>query len=174
MELKDAIALVQNGGINTTGSASWADLGCGAGLFTAALASLLPANSTIYAVDKAPVKLQNNDFPAGVAVQPLQLDFVTNELPFGELDGILMANSLHYVSDQPGFIRNVSRHLKEDGCFLVCEYDTDSASRWVPYPLSYHALLRLFHKAGYGTIKRLHEHPSIYGRANIYSVLISR
>ena len=174
MELKDAIALVQNGGINTDSSATWADLGCGTGLFTAALASLLPANSTIYAVDKAAVKLQNNDFPAGVQVQPLRLDFVANELPFQDLDGILMANSLHYVSDQPGFIRNVSRHLKADGCFLVCEYDTDSANRWVPYPLSYHSLLRLFHKAGYTNIERLHEHPSIYGRANIYSVRISR
>jgi len=174
MELKDASALIQYEGIAANGSAAWADLGCGAGLFTRALAGLLPVNSTIYAVDREPVVLQHNGFPPGITVRPLQLDFVANELPFQNLDGILMANSLHFVSDQPGFIRSMERYLKEDGCFLVCEYDTDNANRWVPYPLGYHTLWRLFQKAGYTNIQRLHEQPSVYGRANIYSVLISR
>jgi precorrin-6B methylase 2 len=34
------------------GPQTWADLGCGAGAFTLALASLLPAGSTIHAMDR--------------------------------------------------------------------------------------------------------------------------
>jgi ubiquinone/menaquinone biosynthesis C-methylase UbiE len=174
MELQDASALIQHEGIAANGPAAWADLGCGSGLFTRALAGMLPPDSTIYAVDRVLTPLAHNNFPRGITVKHLQLDFVANELPFQNLDGVLMANSLHFVSDQQGFIRSMGRYLKAGGCFLVCEYDTDTANRWVPYPLSYHTLWRLFQKAGYTNIQRLHEQPSIYGRANIYSVLISR
>ncbi|KAA2240779.1 class I SAM-dependent methyltransferase [Chitinophaga agrisoli] len=174
MELKEAIALIKDGTIAPNGPVTWADLGCGSGLFTAALASMLADGSQLYAVDKQRVILNEAPFPEGVAVQPLQLDFVTNELPFQDLDGILMANSLHYVADQGGFIRQISRHMKENGRFIIVEYDTDAANRWVPYPLSYHKLLRLFHKEGFMDIQRLGERASVYGRANMYAVVVGR
>jgi ubiquinone/menaquinone biosynthesis C-methylase UbiE len=170
MELHEAIELIQYEGIAGAGSRNWADLGCGSGLFSRALSNLLTPGSTIYAIDKEPVKIAGGD---GM-IKTMQLDFVANALPLQNLDGILMANSLHYVSDQAAFIQKAGACLKEDGCFLVIEYDSDVANRWVPYPLSYHTLLRLFHKAGYSSISRLHEHPSIYGRANMYSVLVRR
>ncbi len=193
MELQDAIALIKDGEIVVKGGetapkgetgvkaggmapgrpAAWADLGCGSGLFTAALATMLAPGSQLYAIDKQRVTL-DSFFPETVKVQPLQLDFVANELPFQDLDGILMANSLHYVSDQPGFIRRISGHMKETGRFIIVEYDTDAANRWVPYPLSYHKLLRLFHKEGFMDIKRLGERASVYGRANMYAVVVGR
>ena len=47
MQLTEAIKLIQHKGILQTEPQTWADLGCGAGLFTQALASLLHENSTI-------------------------------------------------------------------------------------------------------------------------------
>lgn len=170
MELNEAIELIQYEGIAGPGASAWADLGCGSGLFSRALSGLLQAGSTVYAVDKEPVSLESNN---GVTIKPLQLDFVANDLPLQNLDGILMANSLHYVKDQHAFIKKAAACLKAGGSFLIIEYDTDKANPWVPYPLSYHTLLKLFHRAGYPNISRLHEHASIYGRANMYSALIS-
>lgn len=169
MELNEAIELIRYEGIAGAGSSAWADLGCGPGLFSRALAGLLQPGSTVYAIDKEPVSIEGEN---GVTIKPLQLDFVASDLPLQDLDGILMANSLHYVKDQYGFIRKAGSYLKPGGSFIIIEYDTDKANPWVPYPLSYHSLLRLFHKAGYTDITRLHEHPSIYGRANIYSVRV--
>jgi len=170
MELNEAIELIRYEGIEGPGVSNWADLGCGSGLFSRALAGLLQAGSTVYAIDKEPVRLASTN---GVTIKPLQLDFVANDLPLQKLDGILMANSLHYVKDQHAFIKKAGSYLKAGGCFLIVEYDTDKANPWVPYPLSYQTLLKLFHRAGYPNITRLHEHASIYGRANIYSVLIT-
>jgi SAM-dependent methyltransferase len=170
MELNETMELIRYNGIAGTGNSVWADLGCGSGLFSKALASLLQKGSTVYAIDKEPVSVVG---VSGVTIKPLQLDFVANELPLQQLDGILMANSLHYVKDQYGFIKKAGSCLKSSGSFIIIEYDTDKANPWVPYPLSYHTLLRLFHRAGYPDITRLHERPSIYGRANIYSVRVS-
>lgn len=170
MELNEAIELIRYEGIAGTAASAWADLGCGSGLFSRALTGLLQAGSIVYAIDKEPVSLESTN---GVTIKPLQLDFVANPLPLQNLDGILMANSLHYVKDQYGFIKKAGACLKPGGSFLIIEYDTDNANPWVPYPLSYHSLLKLFHRAGYPNITRLHEHASIYRRANIYSVLIS-
>ena len=170
MELNEAMELIRYEEIAGAGSSAWADLGCGSGLFSRALSGLLLPGSTVYAIDKEPVRIEGEN---GVTIKPLQMDFVANELPLRDLDGILMANSLHYVSDQPAFIRKAGSYLKTGGSFLIVEYDTDKANPWVPYPLSYHTLLRLFHRAGYTTIQRLHERASVYRRANIYSVLIS-
>lgn len=174
MELNEAIELIRCEDIAGAGNTVWADLGAGSGLFSRALASLLEPGSTIYAIDKEPVTPAHLSHANGTSIQPLQLDFVSHDLPVPELDGILMANSLHYVSDQAGFLRKAGSYLKKNGCFLVIEYDTDVANRWVPHPLSYHTLVRLFHRAGYTSIRRLQEHPSIYGRANMYAVLIRR
>jgi trans-aconitate methyltransferase len=52
MELQAAIDLIQNTFITTETPQIWADLGCGDGTFTTALASLLAPDSVIHAVDK--------------------------------------------------------------------------------------------------------------------------
>src|SRR5207237_9801429 len=50
MELHTAIELIKPG-ITPVQNARWADLGCGQGLFTRALAQIIGKESTIYAVD---------------------------------------------------------------------------------------------------------------------------
>lgn len=64
MELSAAIELIQNEHLPPPHPAVWCDLGCGSGLFTAALAHQIKADSTIYAVDKMPVKLSDFSWPA--------------------------------------------------------------------------------------------------------------
>jgi trans-aconitate methyltransferase len=98
MELTAAIELIRNASFAQTKS-TWADLGSGSGLFTYALASLLPDGSMIYAIDKSRVVLNQYPKPAQTIIQPLQADFITQDLPLPILDGILMANSFHYVKE---------------------------------------------------------------------------
>ncbi len=174
MELNAAIQLIQNDQLSAQTPATWADLGCGSGLFTFALAHFLQPGSIIHAIDKDPVRLPA--FPSNrVEIKTLQLDFVTKKLPFQPLDGILMANSLHYVQDKTALISQLSEYLQPDGQFLIVEYDTDTpVPQWVPYPIPFRSLQRLFAAAEYSSIEHLGEHPSVYGRANMYAALISR
>jgi SAM-dependent methyltransferase len=151
----------------------WADLGCGSGLFTLALATLLQPGSTIYAVDRQP-KIRSQITPNQITIERIETDFVKHPLPLRDLDGILMANSLHYVKDKPTLIRTLrAANLRPQPAFLIIEYDTDRPTPvWVPYPISFTSLANLFHAAGYSTITCLADHPSIYNRNKIYSAYI--
>ena len=158
MELSAAIALISNDHLWPQGKAAWADLGCGNGLFAFALASLLAPGSTIYAVDKNVVRLDPSLPIKDVEIKTLKLDFVSAELPLKRLDGILMANSLHYVQDKLALIQKLSDCLQPNGRFLIVEYDTDTpVTHWVPYPVSFHSLQSLFADAGFTNVHRLGE-----------------
>jgi len=101
-------------------------------------------------------------------------DFLKQPWPLADLDGILMANSLHYVEQQAVFIRNCESQMKPQRRFLVVEYDTSAANRWVPYPVSQTRVIALFTRAGYSSIRVLRSRPSIYRRAPLYAVAIGR
>ncbi len=174
MELNQAITLLQAANLPQAGPASWADLGCGTGLFSYALAHLLPVGSQIYAVDKAAVPLSELPHPPHIFIHWQQLDFVTQPLPFPALDGLLLANSLHFVKDKPACIAKLSQSLRPRGHFLLVEYDTDRPNAWVPYPVAYHTLTQLFVPFGFTSIVKLHERPSRYNRANLYAALIGK
>ena len=175
MELSDAIQLIQTDRLILPVPSTWADLGCGSGRFTFALAHLLSRQSTIYAVDKSPVRLDPPSTIPPVEIKTLQLDFVAKDLPWKGLNGILMANSLHYVRDKNVLIDRLSKTLQPDGQFLIVEYDTDTpVPQWVPYPVGFSKLQQIFAEAGYPVVKHLGEHPSAFGRSNLYAALISR
>jgi len=144
----------------------WADLGCGAGLFTEALAHLLSEASTIHGVDTNP-GFRQQTLPNATRLIPLKADFEKDNLPLSDLDGILMANSLHYIKDKPALIKKLRTYMRPDAPFLIAEYDTDQPVRtWVPYPVSYASLSKLFPH-----VQKLGERPSVYGRANIYAAI---
>ncbi|HYN08052.1 MAG TPA: class I SAM-dependent methyltransferase [Vicinamibacterales bacterium] len=174
MRLRDAIELLADSGVETLGPTTWADLGCGAGTFTLALADLLAAGSTIHAMDRDESALRR--IPSAhkdVRIQAHRGDFTDQPWPFQALDGILMANSLHYVKDQPAFIRSCEARMTRPGRFLIVEYDTDDANRWVPYPAGRGRLTALFSAAGYSSIKVLQSRPSAFRRAPLYAALIT-
>jgi trans-aconitate methyltransferase len=174
MELQEAITLIQTEEIIRNKQTTWADLGCGSGLFTRALADLLYTRSSIFAVDKRISSFQKNSFPNQVHVTTIETDFVRDILSLQNLDGILMANALHFVRNKKQFIEKLAPLFRADPVFLIVEYDTDIPNPWVPYPLSFVTLKKLFTELGFNTVKKINEKKSLYRSGKIYSVLITR
>jgi len=173
MQVEEAISLI-NHDFQQTDKQIWADLGCGTGVFTLALANLLPSKSIIHAVDKKNYSLPNN---AGrnndVVISLHQADFVRDDLKFKDLDGILMANSIHYVRNKLTFIDRMEKLLRPGGIFLIVEYNRVIPSPWVPFPMTYEKARSLFEKKGSGSIEKLNEMPSRYG-GKIYSMIVRK
>lgn len=164
MQLSEAIQFIQCDVLTHAPVSKWADLGCGSGLFSTALAHYLPQGSTIYAIDHKPA----TRIP-GHGIHIFDLDFVVDPLPFGQIDGILMANSLHYVNDQSAFVQKLENHTRN---LIIIEYDIEKpVPTWVPYPVSYRKLLTYFPGM---QVKKISERPSAYGQGNMYSALITR
>jgi ubiquinone/menaquinone biosynthesis C-methylase UbiE len=173
MLLKDAIHLIETGfGGNYTGK-TWADLGCGSGVFTKALATMLGSASTIYAVDKEHQRIRATEESAA-AIEFIKLDFIHDTLPFSDMDGILMANALHYVKDKSSFLEKMKTHMKPDGRFLIVEYDTERANAWVPYPLTFDRLTEIFSAHGFDKIMKIGERKSIYRSDKMVACLIEQ
>jgi SAM-dependent methyltransferase len=173
MRLRDAIDMLSDSGVEALGPTIWADLGCGDGTFTFALADLLASRSIIHAMDRDGAALRR--IPSahdGVRITTHRGDFTNQPWPFAGLDGILMANSLHYVENQAAFIRVCEQQMKSRHRFLIVEYDTSEASRWLPYPVSQTRLTDLFERAGYSSIRVMHSRPSVYRRASLYAAVI--
>jgi SAM-dependent methyltransferase len=120
-------------------SGAWADLGSGEGAFTSALASLLLPGSRIYSIEKEGRSLRAQRgslfarFP-DTNFELMQADF-TGTLSLPPLEGILMANALHYQEDPCGSLAHVAEWLKPGGLMVVVEYDISAASPWIPYPV---------------------------------------
>src|SRR5947208_15714676 len=138
MQLEDAVLLIQHS-IPTERNV-WADLGCGDGLFTNALSTLLPEKSLLYAVDKNKNALRNVSIKPGIQLEKIIADFVHDEFSFRKVSGILMANSLHYVKDKNSFIEKCFTLFNGDAYFIIVEYDTSKANHWVPYPIDFDSL----------------------------------
>jgi SAM-dependent methyltransferase len=172
MNLQNAVSLINHPAVAANGITNWADLGCGNGLFSIALASLLKPGSNVYAVDKTP-GITDDRTSDGVHLIVRKFDFLSDEPDLPQLDGILMANSLHYVKDKIKFINQIKDILKPDGKFIIVEYNTDRSNRWVPYPLPFSELPALFLHAGFTSVELINSVPSVYRDSNIYGCIIS-
>jgi len=174
MNLEDAILLIKNNTFNhQTAPATWADFGCGSGLFSNALSQYLIPGSRIYAVDQN-ITFNPGFTKAGIKLIAIKADFIEDTLPFGKIDGILMANSFHYVKEKALFLKNIIRNHDPD-IFLIIEYNTDiPVPQWVPYPVSFRSLEILFKNTGSYSIYKIAEHHSVFGRGNIYAALIEK
>jgi trans-aconitate methyltransferase len=174
VRLRDAIEMLVDSGVAALGPTTWADLGCGTGTFTLALADLLAPGSAIHAMDRDGSVLRK--IPSAhksVSITTHRGDFTSQLWPFANLDGILLANSLHYVDDQARFIRACETRMTSPRRFLIVEYDTDEASRWLPYPVPQTSLIGLSTDAGYSSIRMLRTRPSVYRRAPFYAALLT-
>lgn len=173
MQHSDHVRLIRNG-IAEGRPQVWADLGCGRGAFTLALADILGAGSTIYAVDRSTNDLATahrtvqSHFPQ-VIVHPRSADF-TRLLDLPPLDGILIANALHFVryAAQENVLRNLKSHLKENGRFVLVEYNAESGNLWVPYPISLDRWKKLAKEVGFSEPILLDSYPSRFLK-EIYS-----
>jgi len=159
------------------GGPAWADLGSGEGAFTLALADLLGPTGSIHSVDRERRALEvqarelQRTFPA-VPVTSVVADF-THPLELPPLDGIVMANSLHFQRDKLAVLRLVHGYLRPGGRLVLVEYDSDHGNHWVPYPLSFSTWADLAAKAGFRDTRRLASVPSRF-LGSIYSALSLR
>ena len=130
----------------------WADIGCGDGIFTTALYSLIQPGGEIYAVDKSRRVLETlahdfgDSFPDAV-LYPVQADF-TRPLALPPLDGLVMANSLHFVREKTPVLTRLTGLLKPGGRLIVVEYNTSWGNFAVPHPLDESGFLTLVRKVG--------------------------
>lgn len=159
---------------------AWADIGAGEGAFTLALADLLGAGGRIVAVDRDTGALDRTTeavatrFPA-IDLRTRVADF-TRPLDLGEpLDGLVAANSLHFVGRdrQVDVVRALATHLRPGGRFVIVEYDADRGNPWVPHPFRYSTWTGLAEAAGLAATERIGRVPSRFLGA-IYSAVSVR
>ena len=162
MQHSDHVGLLQDGIIPGT----WADLGSGTGAFTLALADLLGSSGTIYSIDRDGGALKEQEramqsrFPSA-KVEYHTADFTT-KLTLPVLDGIVMANALHFVprNQQAAVLRQIRSTLKPGGRLILIEYNVDQGNAWVPYPLSHATASKIAASAGFGEMQLLKTTPS--------------
>lgn len=163
MDLQQAITLIAFENLSSSPQL-WLDLGAGDGLFTTALAQHLPPASKIIAVDKnAKALRQVASVVNAVSIETVVANFMDDTIHTNGVDGILMANSLHYVKNKIPFLKKMAPLLKRGGSFLLVEYNRTRANPWVPYPLTIDTANELFSEAGYSNFKLLNKAPSSFG-----------
>ena len=154
MNHADLVGLIE-GGVTDRGG-RWADLGAGEGAFTLALAELLGPDAHITAVDRDAGALKRL---AKTAIETRVADF-TRPLDLSNLDGIVMANSLHFVRDKAPVLESVRGMLRPGGTLIVVEYGTDRGNPWVPHPFTYERWEWMAAQAGFEKTRLLRTIPS--------------
>ena len=178
MTTDDAVVLIRDAVGKSSGT--WADLGAGTGTFTRALAQTLGAGSTIYAVDDdaaAVAALRAWAAKSLPRVIPVKADFTRDlDLPGLEgamLDGILLANALHFVRDAKSVLTRLAQRVRAGGRVVVVEYDRRASSRWVPYPIHASQWPQLAESAGLSGAAVTATRPSAYSGV-LYAAMATR
>jgi ubiquinone/menaquinone biosynthesis C-methylase UbiE len=176
MDHDDHVSLLRPAELPRGGT--WADFGAGAGAFTLALSELVGLSAEIYAIDRdrgALSKLEQSHrarFGTSQNIHPVKADF-TGTLSLPPLDGVVMANSLHFYREKEKVLRHVRSFLKWSGILLLVEYNVDSGNPWVPYPLSFETFRSLAPRAGFSEPELMAKIPSRFLR-EFYSTITRR
>jgi ubiquinone/menaquinone biosynthesis C-methylase UbiE len=164
VEHSDHVRLIRDG-VEGAGR-RWLELGAGRGAFTLALAELLGPGTEIVAVDRDAADLRRlaelmaGRFPA-TRLETLTVDF-RDPIALGEepFDGLLAANSLHFVRDPAAVIDAVRPHMRSGARVVIVEYDSDSGNPWVPHPFSFDTWAAIAVRAGLGNTRLVGRVPS--------------
>jgi SAM-dependent methyltransferase len=164
----DALELIRSAVVPHAGV--WADLGAGDGTFTRALAEMLAPGSRVYAVDRdrrALATLARRAAGAAVEVVPVEADFAGPfELPGlggALLDGMLLANALHYFGDAGPVLERLGHRLRPGGRLVIVEYDRLRSNPWVPHPIPIARLPGIAASAGFSLPIVTATRPSAFG-----------
>jgi ubiquinone/menaquinone biosynthesis C-methylase UbiE len=166
MNEADALALLRASGDFADGE-KWADLGAGRGTFTRALATLVAPDGRVHAVDRDAGALDAiRRWAAGrrprASISLVHAD-VTGALVLPPLDGVVMANVLHFIREQSSVLERVAGLLKPGGRLVLIEYEGRRPSRWVPHPLSPARFAELAAEAGLIAPRVVATRPSAFG-----------
>jgi ubiquinone/menaquinone biosynthesis C-methylase UbiE len=170
MKHADHVALLR-GGVSSPGGI-WADFGSGTGAFTLALAELIGPTGQIYSVDRDRGALRRQErtmrarFPA-VSVRYWQADF-GEQLDLPPLDGVVMANALHFRLEKDVVVQLIRGYLGPAGVLILVEYNTDRGNPWVPWPLTYGTWEKVARRNGFASTRLLATRPSRF-LGEIYS-----
>lgn len=176
------IALIR-GGVPASSSV-WADLGAGTGNFTWALRELLGPSGAIHAVDRDGKAIRRQrelleHADLGTKVMLIQADF-TRPLDLPPLDGVLMANALHFIRDQASVLNLIVGYLRPGGRVLLVEYEVGASIAWVPFPVPFERFQSLAAGAGLSDAARIGTRVSpssgviMYAAVAVKSVVNSR
>ena len=164
MDQAELVGLLRDG-VDAKGG-RWADLGAGQGAFTLALADLLGPSAHITAVDRDAGSMRGLSAEMGKRFPATELEVVaadfTHPMPLSSLDGIVMANSLHFVRDKSPVLARVREMLRPGGSLIVVEYGSDRGNPWVPHPFSYQRWDEMAAGAGFERTRLLATVPSRY------------
>jgi trans-aconitate methyltransferase len=170
MEISQAVELIATPLIDWTRPQSWCDLGSGTGTFTMALARLLAPGSTIFAMDQDRRALAEiPDHFNRIEIRKTVGDLRKASLHFPLVDGVLIANTLHFIREQQNL---VNRLLSVADCFLIVEYEQSLPNPWGPYPVGFSKLGKLFAQAGVERVEQIAVRPSRFG-GTMYSALVT-
>ena len=181
MDHADHIRLLRGGVPASVGTGVWLDLGAGEGAFTLALAELLGEGPTIHAIDREASALEvlasryarlARRLGAAPRLETRVADF-TKDLGLSAVDGIVMANSLHFHRDKAPVLARVRGMLKDGGPLLLIEYDADRGNPWVPYPISFETWRALAKASGFTEPRLLDSEPSRF-MSRIYSAAATK
>ena len=168
MTIDQAAALLRTPRVEWTRPQLWCDLGCGEGLFTLTLATLLAPASTIYAVDRNQSALQRiPEEHHGANIRKIHGDLNSDRLQLPSADGILMANVLHFIPKPESLLK---RLRDVSGRFLIVEYEQGRSSIWRPYPVTFQKLRDLFFVVGIHSVTQISTRKSRFG-GTMYSAL---
>ncbi len=176
MDHDDHVSLIRDG-VDGAGP-HWLELGAGSGAFTLALLDVLGERADVVALDRDAGSLRKLEdavarrFPVG-SVRSVVADFA-QPLPFepASFDGVLMANSLHFVRDKEPVLRAAIDILKPGGRFLIVEYGSDRGNQWVPWPMSHATWTGVAARVGLRDTRLIGEVPSRF-LGSIYAAVSS-
>jgi len=112
-------------------------------------------------------------FPSA-SVRCLRADLM-DELTIGPMDGIVMANALHFIHERELFRTRLTSWIRPGGRFILVEYDSDRGNPWVPHALSWDTWHATAERAGFGETQLIGRLPSrflgsIYASLSVTSV----
>ena len=97
-------------------------------------------------------------FPT-VQVEYIPANF-TDPLDLPLLDGVVMANALHFQRRKAGVLQLIYNYLRPSGRLILVEYNVDRGNLWVPHPLSYKTWETVANRNGFTDTQLLATRPS--------------
>jgi hypothetical protein len=105
-----------------------------------------------------------------VKLRTLAADF-TGPMDLPRLDGVVLANSLHFQADPCAVLARLVPRLAPAGRVIIVEYDIQKANPWVPHPVPFSGLPAVADCAGLSGPRLLARRPSRY-HGSMYAAVL--